>query len=68
MLRKTFHIADMHCTNCVMHLEALVEDIAGILKIQGSYQKQRLVVDFNETIVGEAQIRSAIEMLGYTAE
>lgn len=68
MLKKTFQIPDMYCSNCVMHLEALEDEIPGILTIQGSYQKQRLVVEYDETITDEAQICAAIVKLGYTAE
>jgi copper chaperone CopZ len=68
MMRKTFHIPDMHCSACVMHLEALEDEIPGILNIQGSYQKQRLEVDFDETRVTEIQIRDAIQELGYSPE
>ena len=67
-MRKTFHIPDMHCSACVMHLEALEDDLAGILDIQGSYQKQRLDIEFDETRVTESQIRDAIQGLGYTPE
>jgi Cu+-exporting ATPase len=68
MLKKTFRIPDMFCANCVTHLEALEDEIAGILTIQGSYQKQRLVVEYDETKIDETRIRNAIKKLGYTAE
>lgn len=68
MNKKTFHIPDMHCSNCVMHLEGLEDDLPGILKIQGSYQKQHLVVEYDETKIDEGRIRSAIAELGYTAK
>lgn len=50
----------MYCSNCVMHLEALEDEIAGILSIQGSYQKQSLVVEYDETLTDEAQICAVI--------
>jgi copper chaperone CopZ len=46
----------------------LEDEIAGILTIQGSYQKQSLVVEYDETITDEALICNAIEKLGYIAE
>ena len=67
-MRKTFHVSDMHCPACVMHLEALEDEIPGIINIQGSYQKQRLDVEFDETQVTESQIREAIQELGYKPE
>jgi copper chaperone CopZ len=68
MIKKTFHIPDMYCSNCVMHLEALEDEIPGITFVQGSYKKQCLVVEYDEAKTNEAQIRDAIHELGYTAE
>jgi copper chaperone CopZ len=67
-MRKTFHIPDIHCSACVMHLEALEDEMPGILNIRGSYQKQRLDVEFDETRIMESQIRDAILELGYRPE
>lgn len=65
-MRKTFQIPNMHCPSCVIHLEALEDELPGILNIQGSYQKQRLDVEYDETRVTVSQIRDAIQELGYT--
>ena len=64
-MRVTYQITNMHCSNCVMHLEALEDEIPGILLVKGSYLKQNLVVDFDERIINETQIRTAIQELGY---
>ena len=64
-MKKTFHISNMSCSNCVMHLEALEDELPGIIHIHGSYQKQQLDVEFNESLVSEKQIREAIQELGY---
>ena len=67
-MKKIFHIENMLCSNCVMHLEALEDELPGIIQIHGSYQKQQLIVEFNETQISENQIRSAIQELGYSSE
>jgi copper chaperone CopZ len=56
----------MECSMCVMHLEALEDDLEGIQKIEASYPKQRMVVEFDENIIKEEQIIAAIEEIGYT--
>ena len=66
--KVVFKVTGMYCSNCVMHLEALEDEIVGILTIQGSYQKQSLAVEYDETLTDEAQICAAIVELGYTAE
>lgn len=67
MIKKVFSIPDMHCSNCVMRLEGIEDDLEGIREIRGSYHKQTLEVTFDETVVSEDEIKQAITDLGYTA-
>ena len=66
MIKVIYHIPDMHCTNCPMHLEAIEDDLPGIHHIKASYQKQTLEVEFDESLVSEDQIKSAVHDAGYT--
>ena len=66
ILKKTFHIPDMHCSACVMKLESLEDDLPGVSKAEASYQKQSLLVEFDERRVGIEDIKRAVERLGYT--
>ena len=68
MVKQTFSIPDMHCVNCVMRLESLEDDLAGIQTIKGSYHKQTLEVTYDETELSEQTIRQAISALGYTVQ
>ena len=68
MLKKTYRVPDMHCTNCVMKLESIEDDIQGIRSINASYHKQNMVVEFDETQVNEAQILAAVQKKGYHPE
>ncbi len=68
MARKTFRISDMHCTNCVMRLEGIEDDLDGVRSVRASYQKQQMEVDWDERRMSEAQIVSAIQRLGYTVD
>lgn len=65
MIKKTFSIPTMHCTACVMELEALEDELPGIEFISASYQKQRLVIEFDEALVSEEEIRQAIVALDH---
>lgn len=67
-IKKTFRIPDMHCSVCVMKLEGLEDDLPGVLMVEGSYQKQSLLVEYDDGLVNEGEIREAIKALGYTAE
>jgi copper chaperone CopZ len=68
MARKIYQVTGMHCPNCAMNLEALEDKIPGIQMIFASYQKGRMDVEFDESLVSEEQILKAVERLGYHAE
>lgn len=64
----TLSVPDMHCPACVMRLQALEDDIPGILQVDASYIKQKMDVRFDETRISETAIVEAIKKAGYTAE
>jgi copper chaperone CopZ len=68
MIKKTYRVTDMHCTNCAMTLEGIEDDLPGIRQISASYQKMQMTVEYDEAKVSEAQILEAVKSKGYTAE
>jgi copper chaperone CopZ len=64
----TLTVTDMECSNCAMRLQALEDDIPGILQVDASYQKQRMDVRFDDARINEAGIIEAVKKAGYTAE
>jgi copper chaperone CopZ len=67
MIKKTFSVPDMHCSNCSMKLESLEDVLDGVKAINASYHKQQMVVEFDETRISEEQIIAAAKRKGYTA-
>lgn len=67
MMRKTFSVPDMHCSNCSMKLEGIEDILDGIKEINASYHKQQMIVEFDETKVSEEQIIAAAKKKGYMA-
>ena len=65
MQKKTYRVEGMHCSNCAMNIEAIEDDLKGIKQVSASYQKGQMVVEFDETVVSEAQIISAVKKRGY---
>ena len=65
MVKKTYRVEGMHCSNCAMIIEGIEDDLLGIKQISASYQKGQMVVEFDELKVGEAQILAAVEKRGY---
>ena len=66
MLKQVFRVTDMHCSNCVMRIEGLEDDLTGVQRVRASYKKQQVEVEFDEAKVSDAQIIAAIQKLGYT--
>ncbi len=58
----------MHCPNCAMHLEGLEDEIPGVKRIDASYKKMQMEVEFDETKVTIEQIISAANAIGYHPE
>jgi len=65
MIKKTFRLEGMHCSNCAMNIEGIEDDLPGIKNISANYQKGQMVVEFDEERVSEAQIRAEVEKRGY---
>lgn len=67
MLKKTFKIPDMTCTNCAMKIESLEDDLDGVKEINASYHKLEMVIEYDESKLNDEQIIAAIKKKGYTA-
>ena len=68
MIKRTFKVADMTCTNCAMKLESLEDDLVGVKEINASYHRLEMVVEFDETKLTNDQIIAAVKKKGYHAE
>jgi len=67
MVKNTYRVEGMHCSNCAMNIEGIEDDLPGIKQVSASYQKGQMVVEFDEAKVSEAQILAALEKRGYQA-
>jgi copper chaperone CopZ len=50
-----------------MLVESIEDDLPGVQRVKASYQKARVEVEYDETMVSEAQIVAAIKQKGYEA-
>jgi copper chaperone CopZ len=66
MKTVTFIVSDMHCPACVMRLEGLEDVLAGVKRVTASYQKQSVLVEFDELKISIPEIRQAVAQMGYT--
>jgi copper chaperone CopZ len=67
MLKKTFRVSDMHCSNCAMKIDSLEDDLPGVKSVSASYQRSLVVVEFDELRLTTEDIIRAIKKQGYTA-
>jgi copper chaperone CopZ len=67
MLKKTFKVPDMFCTNCAMKIESLEDDLVGVKEVNASYHKLEMTVEYDDTSLNEEQIIAAVKKKGYTA-
>ncbi len=65
MIKKTFKVPDMSCTNCAMKLESLEDTLDGVKEINASYHKLEMVVVYDETKLTDEQIIAAVKKKGY---
>ncbi|PKN86288.1 MAG: copper-binding protein [Chloroflexi bacterium HGW-Chloroflexi-8] len=63
---ETFIVSDMHCPACVMRLEALEDELAGVKRITANYKKQNMIVEFDEMQITSLEIKDAVTEIGYT--
>ena len=56
--RISLTIKGMECPNCSMILERIEDKLIGVVKAEASYHKAQMVVEYNETLVNEGQIKS----------
>ena len=67
MIKKTFKVPDMSCTNCAMKLEALEDTLEGVKEINASYHKLQMTVEYDESKLTDEQIIAAVRKKGYQA-
>ena len=67
MIKKTFKVPDMSCTNCAMKLESLEDTLEGVKEINASYHKLQMTVEYDEARLTVEQIIAAVKKKGYQA-
>ena len=67
MIKKTFKIPDMTCTNCAMKLESLEDTLDGVKEINASYHRLQMTIEYDESMLTDEQIIAAVKKKGYQA-
>ena len=67
MIKKTFKVPDMSCTNCAMKLESLEDTLDGVKEVNASYHKLQMTIEYDENKLTDEQIIAAVKKKGYQA-
>ena len=67
MIKKTFKVPDMFCSNCAMKLESLEDTLDGVKEVNASYHRLEMVIVYDETRLTDEQIIAAVKKKGYQA-
>ena len=67
MKKVTLPVSDMHCSNCAMKIEGLEDELPGVRRLNASYQRGNMVVEFDESLVSLEAIIAAVAKKGYHA-
>ena len=67
MIKKTFKVPDMSCSNCAMKLESLEDTLDGVKEVNASYHRLEMVIVYDETKLTDEQIIAAVKKKGYQA-
>jgi copper chaperone CopZ len=67
MIKIMFQVPEMHCSSCVMRLEGIEDDLAGVRSVKASYVRQLMEVEYDEGQITEKQIILEAKRRGYQA-
>jgi Cd2+/Zn2+-exporting ATPase/Cu+-exporting ATPase len=59
------HVRGLDCADCARHVQAAIETVPGVTKVEVLIAAQKAVVVFDPEVTGEAKIRRAVEGAGY---
>jgi len=62
-----FEVQGMTCSTCPLTVKAAVKKLKGIAEVKASLQDKSTVVDFDSQKINAAEIKNAIDSVGYKA-
>ena len=66
MAKISLKVKGMHCKSCDMLIKDVLSDIDGVKKVDSSFSKGLVDVEFDEKKTNVVTIKKAIEGEGYT--
>ena len=67
-MKAEYKVKGMHCNSCVAIIKMDLEEIEGIKKVTGDYQKGKVSVEYDEKKTNINEMKRVIEKAGYKVE
>ena len=66
--KQKFQVDGMHCAACQAHVQKAVSALDGVSKAEVNLLNKDMTVDYDDSILTESDIVSAVRSIGFTAE
>jgi len=66
-MKKTYYIPNISCKHCIMTITRELEDLDGVVSVQGDVDSKNVHVEWNPP-ADEPQILETLDEIGYPAE
>jgi copper chaperone CopZ len=67
MMKTELNINGMHCESCALDIKETLDETAGVLNADVSFNDSQAIVEFDEQIVQQTTLVKKIQDLGYQA-
>ena len=67
MTTQQFKLQNLSCSSCVMHLEAMEDDLNGVQSVDVNFKKLTMKVEYLDEVISLADITQAVSDMGYVA-
>ena len=64
-IKQSFPVLNMSCASCAGSSESILQNQAGVVNVAVNYANGNALVEYIPTITGPAQLRSALQGIGY---
>jgi copper chaperone len=65
-MKSEIHVTGMRCHGCEILITEAIEELDGVVSVKASHETGVVLVEFDESKVDGAAIKSAIESQGFT--
>lgn len=68
IVRKKFIVEGMHCGSCAISTGMVLKTVQGVKSARADFDMKSAELEYDDTLVGLAQMNQALEGLGYRLE